>query len=72
MTTKITKRDLIKKIGQENLARIERNIFCGQCGVTTMAGYEDTTKEFSNGDMVLHGSCKTCGGNVARVIETGE
>lgn len=49
---------------------ILERIWCGACGGT---GIRDAFGELHpSGDMILRGYCPACGGNVCRVIETGE
>jgi hypothetical protein len=43
------------------------NVWCPHCAeITTITDFEGKVKM---GDLVLSGTCATCGGNVARVIE---
>ncbi len=42
------------------------NVFCSKCGVTTIVDYAIHNDRFG---VVLKGSCKKCGGNVARLVE---
>ncbi|MGO4886229.1 hypothetical protein ACJ2A9_00595 [Anaerobacillus sp. MEB173] len=42
------------------------NVFCSSCGVTTIVDYTLHDDEFG---LLLKGKCKTCNGNVARLIE---
>ncbi|MGM0854936.1 MAG: hypothetical protein ACQEWI_20410 [Bacillota bacterium] len=46
--------------------KFEGNVFCPACGVTTIVDY---SVDSDNHNIVLKGSCKTCGRKVARVIE---
>ncbi|WP_374055053.1 hypothetical protein [Rossellomorea sp. FM04394] len=47
--------------------KFEGNVYCRACGVTTIVDY---SVDSDNHNIVLKGSCKTCGGKVARVIES--
>lgn len=49
--------------------RLEDNVYCTKCGVTTIEGYIVTMKDQ---DLVLEGECKKCHGRVARLIELGD
>jgi len=69
---KITKEELAKKIGAENLALVLDNVYCAECGPTAMVEYEEGIVIESSGDTILHGKCKKCGHKVARLLETGE
>jgi hypothetical protein len=42
------------------------NVFCPKCGVTTIVDYGVQKDRFG---LVLKGSCKQCGGSVARAVE---
>ncbi len=54
-------------IPAETRKKLERNVWCTNCGdVVQIEKY--TVKEVKYG-IVLHGTCKTCGHEVARVIE---
>ncbi|GAE26499.1 hypothetical protein JCM9140_2576 [Halalkalibacter wakoensis JCM 9140] len=46
--------------------KIESNVFCGTCKVTTIVDYVVDSEDHQ---MILKGSCKTCGRSVARVID---
>lgn len=72
MAMKITKDELARRIEEKNLALVLNNVHCGKCGTTTIVDYEDQITVEPNGNTVLRGTCKTCGRNVARVIETGQ
>jgi hypothetical protein len=50
--------------------RILKNVFCGECGGSVEI--IKFTGEESHGNLVLKGSCATCGHAVARVVETSE
>ena len=69
---KITKEELAEKIGAENLAMVLDNVYCAECGTTTIVGYEKDIVIESNGDTILRGKCKKCGRKIARLLETGE
>ncbi len=70
--TKITKLELRQMIKDDHLGKITRNVFCRDCINTTIVGYENSISRNELGDVVLHGICKKCGGEVARYIEAGE
>jgi len=43
------------------------NVYCGECGGrTTIINYSGSVK---SGTVILSGQCKTCGADVARVID---
>ncbi|OGG90353.1 hypothetical protein A3H55_00815 [Candidatus Kuenenbacteria bacterium RIFCSPLOWO2_02_FULL_42_16] len=69
---KITKEELVEKVGVENLALVLDNVYCAECGPTAMVEYEDDIVVEPSGDTILHGKCKKCGHKVARLLETGE
>ena len=69
---KITKEELVEKVGVENLALVLDNVYCAECGPTAMVEYEDDIVVEPSGDTILHGKCKKCGRKVARLLETGE
>ncbi|KSU60305.1 hypothetical protein AS034_15790 [[Bacillus] enclensis] len=46
--------------------KLESNVYCGKCGVTTIVDYE---VEYSNSQFTLKGSCQKCHGSVARVVD---
>ncbi|KMJ56291.1 hypothetical protein AB685_22730 [Bacillus sp. LL01] len=54
------------KIPKDFQKQLIENVFCSKCGVTTIVNY--TLKDGEHG-IVLKGTCKTCGSNVARVVE---
>ena len=57
-------------IAPELRKRIESNVFCAQCGCTTIqTGYR--VESLQHGDIILKGKCKKCGDEVARVVEVG-
>ena len=57
-------------VPREARARILKNVFCTRCRVSVeMVDYMGTEK---TGDVVLTGSCKRCGHQVVRVVETSE
>jgi hypothetical protein len=49
--------------------RLLNNVFCVECGGNTSMQLLDGRVE--RGDLVLGGRCVRCGGEVARVVETG-
>jgi len=69
---KITKEELAKKIGAENLAPVLYNVYCVECGPTEMVDYENDIVIESSGDTILRGKCKKCGHKATRLLETGE
>ena len=57
-------------IAREARERILKNVFCGKCrGSVEMVRF---TGEEEKGDLILKGSCATCGQAVVRVVETSE
>ena len=42
------------------------NVFCGNCGVTTIVDYSITSDKYG---ILLKGKCKICDKDVARLIE---
>ena len=48
--------------------KILSNVYCGNCG--TMTTIVDFRGHVVEGDLVLNGTCKTCGSEVARLIES--
>jgi hypothetical protein len=46
--------------------KLESNVYCGKCGVTTIVDYE---VEYTNFQFTLNGSCEKCHGPVARVVD---
>lgn len=54
--------------------KILSNVYCGNCyqdsSTTTIVDYEIFLNDLN--DLLLKGTCKRCGGPVARYIETGE
>ncbi len=67
---KITKEELVEKIGAENLSLVLNNVYCVECGPTIMTDYGENIIIEQSGDTILRGKCKKCGGAVARLIET--
>jgi len=55
-----------RKIPKEMRERLLSNVFCLKCRVTTIEDYSVFDED--NG-ILLQGKCKTCGGEVARLIE---
>ena len=72
MSKKITKEELMHKIGANNFSLVKNNVYCAKCGITRIVDYEKDIVVDSSGDTILRGNCKKCGHNVARVLETGE
>lgn len=54
------------EIPKEMKAALVSNVFCSECGVTTIVDYTVVDKPFG---IVLKGKCTTCHANVARVVE---
>jgi uncharacterized protein YdhG (YjbR/CyaY superfamily) len=54
------------KITPDFQQRLIDNVFCSKCGVTTIVNYGIHNDRFG---LVLKGSCKKCGGSVARFVE---
>lgn len=50
----------------EQRKRLLNNVFCATCGETTIVDYSIEKEEFG---ILLKGSCKSCGGAVARLVE---
>ncbi|MFD2656929.1 MULTISPECIES: hypothetical protein [Gracilibacillus] len=46
--------------------KLESNVFCSNCGETTIVDYE---VDSVNHTIILKGYCKKCNGEVARVID---
>ena len=46
--------------------RLINNVFCTNCGVTTIVDYSITTDKYG---VLLKGKCNACGNAVARLIE---
>lgn len=58
-----------REMGPERQALFLGNVWCVTCGAeTTMA---EPSGRIERGDLVLQGTCRRCGGEVARVIEGG-
>ena len=61
--------DALKKwssIPEDLQQRLIDNVFCLNCGVTTIVDYSITADKFG---ILLKGKCKICGNEVARLIE---
>lgn len=54
------------KIPKDIQGMLLENVFCSTCGVTTIIDY--TINNFDYG-IVLNGTCASCGGKVARVVD---
>ncbi len=55
------------KLPKDEQALLLANVYCGNCkGEVTIVSFAGTV---SKRDLILNGRCKTCGGEVARVIE---
>ncbi|WP_237563730.1 hypothetical protein [Halalkalibacter okhensis] len=46
--------------------RLEDNVFCSNCGVTTIVNYHVDSSDFA---IILKGYCQKCNKEVARVID---
>ncbi len=53
-------------IPEDYQQRLINNVFCSKCGVTTIVDYSITADKYG---ILLKGKCKTCGNDVARLIE---
>ena len=60
---------LWKKVPEWAQEKLLSNVYCVNC--VAMTTIVDLTGEVEDGDLVLKGKCKTCGGKVARLIESG-
>lgn len=50
--------------------KILKDVFCANCMRTVeIVNFAGNTR---NGDLILEGSCKECGGKVVRVLETSQ
>ncbi|RKQ33993.1 hypothetical protein [Oceanobacillus halophilus] len=45
--------------------KVEENVYCGNCGVTTIVNYEVDSSNFR---VFLEGYCEKCGSKVMRVV----
>ena len=57
-------------ISPSDKTEIMDNVWCGQCRAVTFIQLREGT--MSGRSLVLHGTCKKCGGEVARVIEPAD
>lgn len=55
------------KITTDIQQKLLDNVFCVNCGVTTIVDY---TLKLPKHGLTLEGKCKKCSGDVARVIES--
>ena len=55
-----------RKLSKEMRERLIHNAFCSKCFVTTIVDYSVLDNEYG---ILLKGKCKTCGKDVARVVE---
>jgi ribosomal protein S27AE len=55
-----------KKIDKQNQRLLLKNVFCADCGVTTIVGYNLLDDQYG---VVLKGKCKKCGKGVVRYVE---
>jgi ATP diphosphatase len=63
-------RRLWRTIPMDKQELILQNVYCSQCSsMVTMVKFSGREEQR---DLILTGVCATCGGKVARVIETGE
>ena len=68
--TNITDFKALKKwssIPEDYQQRLIKNVFCSNCGVTMIVDYSIAADKFG---ILLKGKCKTCGKDVARLIES--
>lgn len=55
-------------IPEETREKLLSNVHCTTCGeMTTIVEYDG---QIRSGDLLLDGTCETCGGDVTRLIET--
>lgn len=54
------------KLAKDIQQLIVRNVFCADCGVTTIVKYTFHDDEYG---ILLKGKCKKCGRDMARLIE---
>ncbi|WP_096186490.1 hypothetical protein [Evansella halocellulosilytica] len=54
------------KVPKDFQEKLIHNVFCRNCGVTTIVDYE--IKDDNQG-LTLEGKCKQCGENVVRFVE---
>ena len=54
------------KITKDNQQLLVRNVFCSNCGVTTIVKYTLHDNEYG---ILLKGKCKKCGKDLARLVE---
>lgn len=54
------------RLSKDIQERFLRNVFCPTCGVTMIVEYSITNDDDG---ILLNGSCKKCGRNVARMVE---
>jgi hypothetical protein len=59
---------LWRKIPEWAQEKLLSNVFCSHC--VAMTTIVESTGQVVGGDLVLKGQCQTCGGEVARVIES--
>ena len=55
-----------KKVPKNIRQQLLSNVFCSKCLVTTIVDY---TLHTTDEGVLLQGKCKTCGENVARLVE---
>ncbi len=54
------------KIPKEIQKKLLDNVFCSNCGVTTIVDYSMSNDKYG---ILLQGKCQNCGEKVARLIE---
>lgn len=55
-----------RQIPKEMRERLIRNVFCPTCFETTIVNYSVLDDQYG---ILLKGKCKTCGNDVARLVE---
>lgn len=55
-----------KKIDKQHQILLLKNVFCSDCGVTTIIDYNFVDEKYG---LLLKGKCKKCGNPVARYVE---
>jgi hypothetical protein len=71
-------KEIAEEIMADDVAFIEiarSNVFCSNCSLKSVKNTSmKVDKYFLNdlGDIIMHGSCETCGSGVGRYMESGE
>ena len=55
-----------KKIDKQHQDMLLKNVFCADCGVTTIVDYSLLDDQYG---LVLEGKCKKCGKAIVRYVE---